>query len=213
MAEVDPEAGAAVNRWPLVLAVVVASGLFFYLLEPILLPFVLGGLIGYLGDPLVDMLERRRLNRTMAVVVVFLVFTAILVAVVIVAMPLLAHQLDGLVQKIPVVYAWLTDEAMPWLQQRLSIPTSYLPQLDWSGQLADNWQSLGKLMAQAIGKVTGSGAGMLLGLANLALVPVVAFYLMRDWDRLMASGLGLFPRAWYTLSLHDALPINRKSVV
>ena len=196
MAEVDPEAGAAVNRWPLVLAVVVASGLFFYLLEPILLPFVLGGLIGYLGDPLVDMLERRRLNRTMAVVVVFLVFTAILVAVVIVAMPLLAHQLDGLVQKIPVFYQWVTDTAMPWLQQRLSIPTSYLPQLDWSGQLADNWQSLGKLMAKTIGKVTGSGAGLLLGLANLALVPVVAFYLMRDWDRLMARGLGLFPRAW-----------------
>ena len=52
-----------VNRWWLALAVVIALGLALYLLQPILLPFVLEAVIAYLGDPLVDQLERHRVNR------------------------------------------------------------------------------------------------------------------------------------------------------
>ena len=65
MAELDPrEEILSVNRWPLVLGVLGFLSLAFYMLQPILLPFVLGGLIAYLGDPLVDWLERHKLNRT-----------------------------------------------------------------------------------------------------------------------------------------------------
>lgn len=196
MAELDPQEQVLVNRWPLALAVVVGISLLFYLLEPILLPFALGGLIGYLGDPAVDMLERHRLNRTLGVVVVFLVITALIVALVAFAVPLLLHQLDALVHKIPAIYAWLTQEAVPWLQQRLNLPVERLPQLDWSGQLAEHWQSVGKVTAQTLKKITGSGTNLLLTLANLALVPVVAFYLMRDWDILVHKTLNLLPLAW-----------------
>ena len=66
----------AISRWPLLLGVAIALGLFFYFLEPILMPFVVGTRIGYLGDPLVDMLERHRINRTVSVVLVFAMFTA-----------------------------------------------------------------------------------------------------------------------------------------
>lgn len=196
MAELGPQGPALVNRWPLALAVVAGLSLFFYLLEPILLPFVLGALVGYLGDPLVDMLERRRLNRTLGVIVVFVVFSALVVALLTFAVPLLLHQLDALIQKIPAIYSWITQQCVPWLQQRLHLPVERIPQLDWSGQLADNWQSVGKMTAQTLKKITGSGTSLLLGLANLALVPVVAFYLMRDWDILMSKILDLLPLAW-----------------
>jgi len=198
MAELEPDNGklAPINRWPLVLAVAGGLILMFYLLEPILLPFVLGGLIGYLGDPLVDKLERRGLKRTLGVVVVFLIISALIVAALVFAVPMLLEQLDILVQKIPLLYQWVTEQAVPWLQQRLSLPSSTLPPVDWSGQLADNWQSVGKATAQTIKQITGSGMNVLLGLANLALVPVVAFYLMRDWDVLMNKTLNMFPRAW-----------------
>jgi predicted PurR-regulated permease PerM len=198
VAELEPEnvTDSGVNRWPLVLAVGGGLILFFYLLEPILLPFVLGGLIGYLGDPLVDALERRRVNRTLGVVVVFLIISALIVAAMVFAVPMLLEQLDILARKIPQLYQWVTEQAVPWLQRRLNLPASSFPAIDWSGQLADNWQSVGKMTATTIRQITGSGMNILLGLANLALVPVVAFYLMRDWDILMDKTLNMFPRAW-----------------
>ncbi|MFT6287392.1 MAG: putative PurR-regulated permease PerM [Halieaceae bacterium] len=197
MAELDPKFPILpVNRWPLALAALLFFGALIYLLQPILLPFVLGALIAYLGDPLADYLERRSMSRTVAVVLVFLFFTCLTIIGLLIAIPMALQQLDALLAKIPEIYVWFTRTAIPWLQQRLSVPAAHLPAIDWSGQLADNWQSLGKVTASTLKKITGSSAGLLLGLANLALVPVVAFYLMRDWDRLLEKTLNILPRAW-----------------
>ena len=194
----DPVSGSGnpINRWPLVLAALLLFGLMFYLLQPILLPFVLGALIAYLGDPLVDALERRHLNRTLGVALVFVLFFTLVIGGFLFMVPLILDQLDALIRKIPAAYQWLTQVLAPWLQERIGLPAGTLPQMDWSSQLADNWQSLGKMMAQTGKKLTGSGAAIVMGLASLALVPVVAFYLMRDWDTLMAKMLGMIPLAW-----------------
>ena len=196
MAQLGPSEQVEIYRWPAALLVALALGVMLYLLQPILSPFVLGGLIAYLGDPLVDRLERRGVGRTLGVALVFLLFSAIVAVALVFALPMLLHQLDALIGKIPDVYRWFTQEAVPWLQQRLDLPARNLPPVDWSGQLADNWQSVGKFTAQSLKKITGSGANLMLGLANLALVPVVAFYLMRDWNVLMSKVLALFPLAW-----------------
>ncbi len=196
MDELDPLERASVYRWPIALALGAGLSVLLYLLQPILTPFVLGALIAYLGDPLVDRLERRGVQRSLGVALVFLLFTAIVVLGLIVALPLLLSQLDALVAKVPDIYRWLTQELVPWAQQRFDLPDRRLPQIDWSGQLADNWESVGKFTAQSLKQITGSGAGLLLWLANLALVPVVAFYLMRDWDILMRKSLDILPVAW-----------------
>ncbi|MBN7798501.1 AI-2E family transporter [Parahaliea mediterranea] len=184
------------NRWPWFLAVLLAFGVAFYALQPILLPFVLGALIGYLGDPLVDILEGRGIGRTVGVSLVFLLFTALLALGLLIAIPALLNQLDALVGKVPALYRWITQTLLPWVQSRFSLPPVQLPEIDWTAQLAENWQSLGKTTAQTLRTITGSGMGLLGWLFNLALVPVVAFYLMRDWDIMMAKLLRMMPRAW-----------------
>lgn len=196
MDELDPLQKISVYRWPIAVALLLLLALFLYLLNPILTPFVLGGLIGYLGDPLVDRLERRGVQRGLGVSLVFLLFTLFVMLAVLFALPVLVHQLDALVTKIPDIYRWLTQDLVPWVQQRFDLPDRQLPQIDWSGQLADNWQSVGKFTAQSLKALSGSGAGILLWLANLALVPVVAFYLMRDWDVLARKALDLLPVDW-----------------
>lgn len=190
------------NRWSVAVAVGVVAALLFYLLQPILLPFVLGALVAYLGDPLVDALARRGISRTLGVAIVFFVFSALVTIACVLALPLLLHQLDLLLAKIPVMYSWLTQETLPWIQRKFDLPLERLPQLNWSGQLADHWQSLGKLTAQTLVKISGSGASLLLAVANLAMVPVVAFYLMRDWDRLVAKTLSMLPLAWQGKVFH-----------
>lgn len=197
MAELDkPVVDIPIRRWPLVLTVFGVACVFFYLLQPILLPFVLGAVIGYFGDPLVDRIEDRGGSRTLGVVLVFLAFGLVLLVATLFALPMLLQQLDILIQKIPAFYAWLRDSALPWVQSRVNIPSSRLPEIDWSGQLLENWQSLGKVTANAVGQITGSGLGMLLWLTNIVLVPVVAFYFMRDWDKMVRKLLELLPKAW-----------------
>ncbi|MFT4769332.1 MAG: putative PurR-regulated permease PerM [Glaciecola sp.] len=202
--ESDSQPEIPINRWPLVFAVFAGMGLVFYLLQPILLPFVLGALIGYLGDPLVDRVEERGGSRTFGVVLVFLFFTAVSLLAMFFAVPVLLQQLDGLVGRIPLVYGWLRDVAVPWLQSRTLVTGASLPQIDWSAELLENWQSLGKVTASTVSSITGSGLGLLLGLANIALVPVVAFYLMRDWDDIAARILRLMPKAWQAGTLQMA---------
>ncbi len=196
MDELDPLDRVVVYRWPIALAVLAALAVLLYFLQPILTPFVLGGLIAYLGDPMVDRLERRGVQRSLGVAIVFLLFTAIVVLALIFALPMLVHQLDALVGKVPDIYRWLTQDLVPWVQQKFDLPNRQLPQVDWSGQLADNWQSVGRFTAQSLKTISGSGAGLMLWVANLALVPVVAFYLMRDWDVLVSKSLDLLPIAW-----------------
>ncbi len=191
----DVVAGA-INRWPLVLSVVGFAGLMFYLLQPILFPFVFGALIAYLGDPLVDFFESKNINRGVGVALVFLLLTTVFVAALLFLIPMLLNQLDALIRGIPHFYSWATQELAPWIQERFGLEGAAVPHLDLSSQLAEHWQSLGKIAAQAGKKLTGSGASILMGVANLALVPVVAFYLMRDWDHIMAKMLGMMPVAW-----------------
>jgi predicted PurR-regulated permease PerM len=185
-----------ITRWPFVVAALVFIGFAFYLLQPILFPFVFGALIAYFGDPLVDFFERRRVNRTLGVVFVFIIFSAILVASTLFIVPLLLDQLDAFIRNIPLFYHWVIQVLGPWLQERFGLQAGIVPHLDWSSQLAENWQSVGKMMAQTGKKLTGSGLSIMAGLISLALVPVVAFYLMRDWDILMAKMLTMMPVAW-----------------
>lgn len=185
-----------INRWPLVFAVFAAAGLLFYLLQPILLPFVLGALIGYLGDPLVDRMEARGISRTLGVVIVFLGYTCLSVAALFFAVPVILQQIDWLIEGIPRLYVWFTDVVIPWFQSRTRATGANLPEIDWSKELLSNWQSLGSVTAQTLSRLSGSGMSVLLALTNAALVPVVAFYLMRDWDEIAAKLLRLLPKDW-----------------
>ena len=164
-------------------------------LREILMPFAIGALIAYLGDPLVDRLEDRGFSRTHGVIIVFGLFLGLLVLVIAVVAPLLIKQLSELAAAIPEAYRWLSSVAVPKLQAWLSLTPINLPELDWRTSLSEHWTSVGKMTGGVVQQVTASSLSLLTGLLNVALVPVVAFYLMRDWDLMMAGIMNLVPRA------------------
>lgn len=171
-------------------------GVFIFLLSPILSPFLLGALLAFLGDPLVDRLEARGFSRGGGVAVVFLLFAVALGLLLSVFIPILLSQLDQLVRNIPAIYQWLGQDVLPWLQRQFSTSPIKLPAIDWETQLAEHWQSMGRLTASTLARITDSGLAFIGGLFNLAIVPVVAFYLMRDWDVMVEAMLDLVPRPW-----------------
>ncbi len=185
-----------VNRWPWVVLVLAVLLVFFWLLHPILQPFLLGALIAYLGDPLVDRFEAGGYRRTTGVVAVFLAFTLLLSSLMLVAIPLLIDQIDQVIKNIPVFYRWLSESALPTIQSTLSVSGAELPKIDWEAELTARWESLGKWLAQSAVGLSRSGLSLLSAVINIALVPVVAFYLLRDWDTMMESLLNLVPKTW-----------------
>lgn len=182
------------QRW---VAVSVALFLLFvYLLAPILSPFLVGILLAYLGDPAADKLEDWGLSRTGAVCVVFLLMSLFLVAVLVVLIPLLGQQIDYFLERMPTVIDWMQHTALPWLVLKLNLPHYDLPVAELQSMLVENWQKAGNVAKVIMQKVTSSSLAFMGWFANLVLIPVVAFYLLRDWDILMANIRELLPRAW-----------------
>ncbi|MGQ7817706.1 AI-2E family transporter [Metapseudomonas furukawaii] len=170
-------------------------GWLLYQLHPVLSPFLVGMLLAYLGDPLVDRLERLGLSRTWGVVLVFGLFALILLAMLLVLVPMLGRQLFRLYEVAPQMLDWLQQTALPWVQGRLGLAGEF-----WrfdrlkavlSGHLGQTTDIAGSLLAS----VTASGLALLAWLGNLVLIPVVGFYLLRDWDLMVSKLRGLLPRS------------------
>lgn len=156
-----------------------------WLLGPILTPFVIGAGLAYLGDPIVDRLQRWGLSRTAGVVAVFLGLTiAGLVGTVLVA-PLLYQQSVALLRNIPDWLAWIQDVALPWLG--VSLPDGIrLDIISLKSVVAAHWSDASGLARELWNRVSQSGAVLAAAVGNLLLVPIVTFYLLRDWDDLVA---------------------------
>jgi predicted PurR-regulated permease PerM len=196
-AEPEFAGGSALDRlrlretWPWLAALAVFL-LVCWLLSPILTPFVLGAGLAYAGDPIVDRLQRWRLSRTAGVCVVFVVITAVGLASLILLIPMLQNQIKVLLQNIPEWLAWLQDHGL----SRIGITLPDGVKLDAAGfktVIAQHWSEAGELLREVWTHVSASGGALLTAIANLLLVPVVTFYLLRDWDDLVAWIRGVIP--------------------
>jgi len=190
-------AGSALDRlrlretWPW-LAALGAFMLFCWLLAPILTPFVLGAGLAYAGDPIVDRLQRWHLSRTAGVCVVFLVITLAGLAGLVLLLPMLTDQLRVLLQNIPEWLAWMQNHGL----QRIGVSLPDGMRLDAAGFkviIAEHWSEASGMLKTVWTHVSASGGALLTAIANLLLVPVVTFYLLRDWDELVAWIRGVVP--------------------
>ena len=165
-----------------------------YFLNSILAPFLAGIIIAYLGDPLVDKLEEVRVHRAIGVLLVFLAFGAVLGAAMLVILPLMVRELADLIGNIPLFLEWLQETASPWLVTRFGIDPFDVDLDNIANGVMGNWQKTGGIVGAVLTRVTQSGFAFLGALGVVGLTPVVAFYMMRDWDLIMARILDMVPR-------------------
>lgn len=181
------------NRWLVWLIGISVVGSLIYLLSPILSPFLVGMLLAYLGDPLVDRLEAWRFSRTWGVVTVFALLGLVLLLMLLVLIPMLSRQVIRLYQLTPQALDWLQGVVFPWLQAHLGLGEDF-----WRlGQVkAALKEQLGStdLLTVVVSQATTSGLALVVWVGNVLLVPVVGFYLMRDWDLIVARLRELLPR-------------------
>lgn len=179
-----------------------------WLLAPILSPFVFAALLGWLGDPMVDRLERR-MSRNSAVVLVFAVMILVLLLVAVLLVPLLESQVMTLVDSLPGYRDWFVQTALPWIEQRtgLQILAWFDPQHLFQ-LIREHWQGAGGIVAVMLGYVSRSGFALMVWLANIALLPVLTFFFLRDWDLIVGRVGALVPRDHYATVRRLALEAN-----
>ncbi|MGR3485693.1 MAG: AI-2E family transporter [Paracoccaceae bacterium] len=162
--------------------------LMLYALGNVLAPFIMGGVIAYFLDPLADRLERLGLSRGLSVAIISIVMALAVVAAVVLVIPTLARQIDGLIEIAPALLA----DGRDWVLARF-------PQLgDESSTIRQQLAQVFEGLEERAGQVAQTVLASLGGLLNVALlfviVPVVSVYLLLDWDRMVARVDALLPR-------------------
>lgn len=166
-----------------------------WLLSPVLTPFVLAAMLGWLGDPLVDRLERAGRSRNVAVTLVFSGMVLLLLLALLLLVPLIEQQIGTLVASLPSYRAWIGDTALPWLERRTGLElTAWLDLRSVIELVRDNWERAGGFASTLLGYMTTSGMALIAVIVNIVLVPVLTFFFLRDWDSLMEQIASLIPR-------------------
>ena len=163
-----------------------------WLLSPISLPFVLGMAIAYVLDPLANQLSKRGVGRLLAAGLILGGFVVALTLLVLLIAPVLASQLSAFIDNVPAyafrLQAFVSDPSHPWIKRIIG------------DNLTGADKSVGDLMNQTVGYLTGllaslwaKGQALLSIFSILIITPVVAFYLICDWDRMIAAVDRLIP--------------------
>ncbi|TFF21961.1 AI-2E family transporter [Jiella endophytica] len=182
--------------------------LLLWLFSGILLPFVLGMMIAYFLDPVADWLERNGVSRLWATILILVLFLMIFIGVIVLLVPVIVEQTAGIAGRIPdyvdrvqAIMSDIRSSSIGWL----------LPQGE-----ANLKQDLGKLVSEGAGIITAFVASLwssslaVVNFVSLFVVtPVVAFYMLLDWDRMVARIDDCVPRQHVTTIRRLARDIDR----
>ncbi len=164
-----------------------------YLLRSVLLPFVLGIILGYLFDPLAVKFEKLGASRTIATVFVFLLLTLIAVPLVVLLFSMISNQLSIFADSAPKYISSLTqkiEELFGYLQQRFpTLETENIGALV-SQNITQTFKFSGKIMTGLM----KNGAAVINIFSLLLITPVVAFYMLRDWGVFVQKIKTLLPQ-------------------
>lgn len=176
-----------------VIAVLVAVAYLLGALAPVLTPFMFGAILSYVGTPVVAWLEARRVPRAAGSVLVILAIAAFVGGLVLVVAPLVSSEVTRIANKMPELLTKIQDEWLPWINQTLGTAFSFdLSQLKTLAK--DNAGAVGGLSAKLAGSLQFGGQVVIGLIVNLTLVPVVMFYVLRDWPQMIAGIDRMLPR-------------------
>ena len=167
------------------------TGWLFYLLAPVLVPFVASALLAYLGDPLADRLQKLKMPRTLAVVAVFILTFVVLVLLIVLVGPLVAKQVGALFDALPEIarraeQVWLPT-ILGWMDMEGGDNVGIGAFLARYSEMVGSWS--GKFL-MSVGK---GGGALVAAVLSLFLIPIITFYMLRDWDTIMVHLGALVP--------------------
>jgi predicted PurR-regulated permease PerM len=182
--------------------------LLLWLLSSILLPFVLGMAIGYFLDPVADRLQRLGLSRTVAAAVILVGFFVVTTLLLVLLLPTVLEQVAGLVARLPEYFSALFDLGHSLVQRALAVlDPAEVDQL--KAPLAAAVQRAAGLLGTLLNGIFDRSLKIVNVVTLLAVTPLVAFYLLRDWPRVVDTIDGWLPREHAAVVRAQAHEIDR----
>jgi predicted PurR-regulated permease PerM len=176
---------------------VLVIGWLIWLLGPVLTPFLFSALLAYMADPVVTRLERMNMRRELAVGLVFLIVIVLLTGVLLLLVPLLIRETVDLFNRLPGYAEQLQERFQPFIEEQLDIKldgetfdASRIREL-----IEENFENIAKASGAAWSYLSESGGRFIIWITGLFLIPLVTFYLMRDWHRALDTIRDLLPRS------------------
>jgi predicted PurR-regulated permease PerM len=176
------------TNWLIAIAL---TGWLLYLLAPVLTPFIASALLAYIGDPLADRLQKLKMPRTLAVVVVFLLTFLFIALLVLLVGPLIRAQVGALFDALPEIARRFEEVWLPNIAGYLNIEDG--EDIGIGAFLAKYSDMAGSWGTKVLVGVTKSGGALAAAVLSLFLVPILTFYLLRDWDSIMVRLGALIP--------------------
>jgi predicted PurR-regulated permease PerM len=167
--------------------------LLVYLLSPILLPFAAGSAIAYFLDPVVQRLERWHVPRSLGTVLALLLFVVLLLLIFALLVPLVQVQASELSGRIPGLLATARGSA----EQLMRLAEQKLPPEDVAklrDALSSGLGTVATWLARFVQSLLSSGVALANLLSLLFITPIVAFFLLRDWDQIVRRVDNWLPR-------------------
>jgi len=175
-------------NWLIAVALV---GLLFYLLAPVLTPFIAAALLAYISDPFADRLQKLKLPRTAAVIVVFLTTFLLLALLVLLIGPLIRSQIGALFQALPDIARQVEQVWLPTLLGWMNVdPAEDVGIGAFLARYSDLFGSWSGKILLGVGK---SGGVLAAAVLSLFLIPILTFYMLRDWDSFLQHLGALVP--------------------
>ena len=164
-----------------------------WLLRGILLPFVAGMAVAYFLDPICDRLEGLGLSRTLATTILTLGFLLVIVGGLLLLLPAIVGQLAGFVERLPAYLEALREQIIELLARvEAKVAPSVIEKLKAS--LAGSAEQIFSWSTALVGRLISGGVAIANLISLVVITPVVAFYLLRDWDRLVEKIDGWLPK-------------------
>jgi predicted PurR-regulated permease PerM len=175
-------------------------------LGPILAPFFLAAILAYICNPLVDRLQRAKVRRTAATLMVLLLVGAIFAMLVLILVPLLIDEARIGIESLPQGMDALNEKLAPWLRERLGLWVRFDADfLRRSVMAKADWASIGDKLFQSL-KIGGMA---LFSIGTTAvLTPVAMFYLLVDWHPILKRIENIVPRAWHAKALRMGADVD-----
>jgi predicted PurR-regulated permease PerM len=177
------------------LGVAAALCALLYLLGPVLVPFALAAVLAYMLEPGVAWLVRKRLPRPAAVLLMIVLLGLVLLVLALILVPVLHKEAMALQQKFPAIIERLNASIAPWLADKLDVHLRFDAE-SIRGLLTDHLSNAGPDAASLWSSIRVGTSAVLGIVVLLFLVPMVLFYLLLDWPRLLERLRAALPRRW-----------------